>query len=155
MRKIDQLLEQYGACHQNPINKLIHWVCVPLIMLSLTGMILQIPFPMDLPGLNWAVLIFAIALIYYLRLSPVLFAGFVLITAILILAADWISNQAAVFAISPLVIFISIFTISWIGQFYGHHIEGKKPSFLQDLQFLLIGPAWLLHFIYKKFGIRY
>jgi len=50
---------------------------------------------------------------------------------------------------------LGIFVIAWIGQFIGHKIEGKKPSFLEDLQFLLIGPAWLLHFIYKKLGIVY
>ena len=50
---------------------------------------------------------------------------------------------------------LMIFIVAWIGQFIGHKIEGKKPSFLQDLQFLLIGPAWLLSFIYNKFGIKY
>jgi uncharacterized membrane protein YGL010W len=48
-----------------------------------------------------------------------------------------------------------IFVVAWIGQFIGHKIEGKKPSFLQDVQYLLIGPAWLLHFIFKKVGIGY
>ena len=33
--------------------------------------------------------------------------------------------------------------IAWIGQFIGHKIEGAKPSFFEDLQFLLIGPAWV------------
>ena len=56
----------------------------------------------------------------------------------------------------PLWIFsVIIFVIAWIGQFIGHKIEGKKPSFVEDLQFLLIGPAWLLSFIYKKIGIKY
>jgi uncharacterized membrane protein YGL010W len=48
-----------------------------------------------------------------------------------------------------------LFVLAWIGQFVGHKIEGKKPSFFQDVVFLLIGPAWLLHFIYKKAGQRY
>lgn len=48
-----------------------------------------------------------------------------------------------------------IFILSWIGQFIGHKIEGKKPSFLDDLKFLMIGPIWLLHFILKKFRIKY
>jgi uncharacterized membrane protein YGL010W len=42
-----------------------------------------------------------------------------------------------------------IFVVAWVGQFYGHHIEGKKPSFLKDLQFLLIGPAWVLEKLSK------
>jgi uncharacterized membrane protein YGL010W len=155
MRKIDYLLEQYGTSHQNSTNKLIHWVCIPLIMLSLTGIIMQIPFPIKISGLNWAVLIYGIALIYYLRLSPVLFAGFVLIVAMLFLGATWISNQSAMQSVSPLMVFFLIFLLSWVGQFYGHHLEGKRPSFFQDLQFLLIGPAWLLHFIYRKLGIQY
>jgi uncharacterized membrane protein YGL010W len=48
-----------------------------------------------------------------------------------------------------------VFVVAWIGQFYGHKVEGKKPSFLKDIQFLLIGPAWLLHFIYRRLGIPY
>jgi len=50
---------------------------------------------------------------------------------------------------------LAIFVLSWIGQFIGHKIEGKKPLFLDDLKFLLIGPIWLLHFLFKKAGIRY
>ena len=48
-----------------------------------------------------------------------------------------------------------LFVVAWIGQFIGHKLEGAKPSFFKDLQFLLIGPAWLLSFIYKKMGIAY
>ena len=53
------------------------------------------------------------------------------------------------------IIYLSIFVITWIFQFIGHKIEGKKPSFLKDLQFLLVRPIWLLHFILKKIGIPY
>jgi uncharacterized membrane protein YGL010W len=48
-----------------------------------------------------------------------------------------------------------IFALAWIFQFVGHKIEGKKPSFFKDVQFLLIGPAWLMHFVYKKLNISY
>jgi uncharacterized membrane protein YGL010W len=50
---------------------------------------------------------------------------------------------------------IVVFVIAWIGQFIGHSIEGKRPSFFKDLQFLLIGPLWLLSFVYRRLGIRY
>ena len=50
---------------------------------------------------------------------------------------------------------MAIFVLAWIGQFIGHKIEGEKPSFFEDLQFLLIGPDWLLGAIYQKLGIRY
>jgi len=45
--------------------------------------------------------------------------------------------------------------LAWIGQFIGHMIEGKRPSFFQDLQFLMIGPMWLLSFVYQRLGLRY
>jgi uncharacterized membrane protein YGL010W len=48
-----------------------------------------------------------------------------------------------------------IFILAWVGQFIGHKIEGMKPSFFQDLQFLLVGPMWLMHFVFKKLGLRY
>ena len=48
-----------------------------------------------------------------------------------------------------------IFALSWVGQFAGHKIEGKKPSFLDDIKFLLIGPVWLLHFVLDRFSIKY
>lgn len=50
---------------------------------------------------------------------------------------------------------LAIFVLSWIGQFVGHKVEGKKPSFVDDLKFLLIGPIWLLHLMLKKFSIKY
>lgn len=50
---------------------------------------------------------------------------------------------------------VIVFVIAWIGQFVGHQIEGKKPSFFKDLQFLLIGPLWLLAFVYRHFNWAY
>ena len=50
---------------------------------------------------------------------------------------------------------LTIFVGAWIGQFIGHKLEGKKPSFFNDLQFLMIGPAWLMGFIYRKLNIKY
>ena len=50
---------------------------------------------------------------------------------------------------------VILFVLAWLGQFYGHKIEGKKPSFLKDIQFLMIGPAWLMSFIYQKLGVKF
>jgi uncharacterized membrane protein YGL010W len=50
---------------------------------------------------------------------------------------------------------IVVFVLAWIGQFIGHMVEGRKPSFFEDLGFLLVGPAWLLSFVYQRAGIRY
>ncbi len=159
MRKIDELLEEYGISHQNPTNKLIHWICVPAIFFSIVGLIFSIPAGLlsaSTPYIgsfaNWATLILVLVLIYYASLSLPLTIGMFIFSVFCLFLANLIhlTSPLPLWAVS-----ILIFVIAWIFQFYGHKIEGKKPSFLKDVQFLLIGPAWLMHFIYKKLGLTY
>jgi uncharacterized membrane protein YGL010W len=159
MRKIDALLNEYGESHQNAFNKKVHWICVPLIFFSIVGLIWSIPsgplqaFEGALGSYaNWATFILVLLLFYYFALSVPLAIGMGLFGFVCLYVAHILS------AASPLPLWqlsIFIFVGAWIGQFYGHKIEGKKPSFLKDLQFLLIGPAWLMHFIYKNAGLKY
>ena len=155
-KTINQWLLEYGESHQNPINKNIHWICVPLIMLSLIGLLWSIPYSFDFTligssySINFAIIFLLLVTIYYFRLSKSLCIGMIIISYMLIKGV-YLLNQLNY---SLWKISLIIFTIAWIGQFIGHKIEGKKPSFFEDLQFLLIGPAWLLSFIYKKIGIR-
>ena len=156
MKQIDLLLNEYGESHQNQFNKKVHWVCVPLIMFSLFGLLMSVPFPGDKGILmNWSTFFLGAALIYYMRLSFAMFLGFIVIGG-LMLIGNWELFQMTGQSEGNLaLVSLVIFAIAWVGQFYGHKIEGKKPSFLKDLQFLLIGPAWLLHFIYKRVGVPY
>ena len=159
MRKIDQLLAEYGESHQNSTNKTIHWICVPLIFLSVVGLIASIPSSLvqsvlgeNNPYANWAAIVLILVLIYYVSLSIPLSIGMMLFGALCLFVVNFIAqaNIAPLWAVS-----LAIFFVAWVGQFYGHKVEGKKPSFLKDVQFLLIGPAWLMHFIYKRVGIPY
>lgn len=152
MKTLDQWFEDYAVSHQNGINKTIHYICVPAIFFSILGLLMSIPvyflaevFTADIPTIeNWAVVALIPALIFYFRLS--LSMGFkVLVFAVFCIIGNY---SISLFAPLWLVSFI-IFSIAWSGQFYGHKIEGKKPSFLKDLQFLLIGPAWVIK---KLFG---
>ncbi len=158
MRKIDALLEEYGSSHKDPLNKKVHWICVPLIFWSVVALFYAIPNdPLTYvlgDGLfnNWAVIVLIFALIYYLTLSIPLAIGLFIFAIICLAVARWVDNLQ----ILPLWgVALIVFFLAWVGQFYGHKVEGKKPSFLKDLQFLLIGPAWLMHFIYEKLGIKY
>lgn len=159
MRRIDQLLAEYGESHQNATNKTIHWICVPSIFFSIVGLIASIPSDMVQAVLgqgnsyaNWATVVLVLVTIYYVSLSIPLSIGMVLFG----LFCLFLANRLAAVQIAPLwAICTGIFVLAWIGQFYGHKVEGKKPSFFKDVQFLLIGPAWLMHFIYKRIGIPY
>lgn len=154
-RNTAQWLAEYGESHQHPVNKRIHWVCVPLIVLSLVGLLWSIPVPALLAGappvLNVATLFLAASVVYYLFLSPALAAG-MLVFAITLTLSTWGLAQLPV----PLWgVSLGIFVAAWIGQFIGHEIEGRKPSFFKDLQFLMIGPLWLLAHLYERLGLRY
>jgi uncharacterized membrane protein YGL010W len=154
MRTINDWLSEYGESHQNPTNKLVHWICVPAIFFSIVGLFYGIKLGVEvMPGLelNVAMVLLALAVLYYLRLSPALSVGMLLFSAFCLFLAQQIE------ATGPVLwqVCVAIFVLAWIGQFWGHKVEGKKPSFFKDLQFLLIGPAWLMSFIYGKLGVRY
>ena len=160
MKTIHQWFSEYGESHQNPTNKLIHWICVPSIFFSIIGLLCSVPVvflsgafpPVLAPYINLATIVLCIGLLFYLRLSFSLFIGMLLFSIFTLFGNLYLERLN----IAPLwLISIGIFTIAWIGQFYGHKIEGKKPSFLKDIQFLLIGPAWLMGFVYQKLGIKY
>lgn len=150
-RKIERLLKEYSESHQNTTNKLIHWFCVPLIFFTIYGLIRTIPVPEFFteisPFFNWANLAMYLALIYYVFLSIPLFFGLVIWVLIVTVLNEFLYFKLGLS--NFLWLSICLFVLAWIGQFIGHKIEGKKPSFLKDLQFLLIGPAWLMNFILK------
>lgn len=154
MRTINDWLSEYGESHQNPTNKLVHWICVPAIFFSIVGIFYGIKLGVDvMPGLelNVAMVLLALAVLYYLRLSPALSVGMLLFSALCLFLAQQIEATGLVLW----QVCVAIFVLAWIGQFWGHKVEGKKPSFFKDLQFLLIGPAWLMSFVYGKLGVRY
>ena len=152
MRKsINTWLDEYAESHQNKINKSIHWICVPLITFTLLGLLSLISYDFKTYNIDLASILIAIAIIFYIRLSKNLAIGMLIFSTICIFI---LSKLKTVIPGSNLMnLYISVFIISWIGQFIGHKIEGKKPSFIKDIQFLLIGPVWLLSFIYKKLNI--
>jgi len=104
---------------------------------------------------NWATFLIGFAVFYYYRLSPVLSYFMLLVifffTYMIVVLEQWGKTGGPTLWLSCLVLFV----LAWIGQFIGHKIEGKKPSFFDDLKFLLIGPIWLLHFILIRLKIRY
>jgi uncharacterized membrane protein YGL010W len=155
MRSINQWLDEYGESHRNETNKLIHWICVPSIFFSITGLLYSIKLRWFITPnleLNAAMIVLVLAIVYYFRLSASIGIG-MLVFGFICLALCYIIESY--FPVSLWLVSIIIFIAAWIGQFYGHKIEGKKPSFLKDLQFLLIGPMWLMSFVYRKMRLKY
>ena len=156
MRTATQWLEDYGDSHRNAANKALHWICVPVIAWCVLGLAvaaaLSRRYSRNVPrrqlgGCRRARRARCITRV----LSPRLALG----AAPLLLAFLWSINGVARWSTVPLWgVCLFLFVAAWIGQFIGHAIEGKRPSFFKDLQFLMIGPLWLLADVYRRLGIR-
>lgn len=153
MKSAKQWFEEYAVSHQNHTNQLVHYICVPLIFFSVFGLLMSIPstllknyFQLYNPLLeNWAVIVGLLISIFYLRMGFWYFIEMLLVMILSVVGNFWLGNNTNLLYAS-----ILIFVLAWIGQFWGHHVEGKKPSFAKDIQFLLIGPLWVI----QKLGAK-
>lgn len=141
MGKADTLLDRYGAHHRNPVNKAIHWICVPLILWSIMGLLWSATPLAAYIGI-------AVALAFYATVSIPLALGMAAVLMLMLYALTWLGEQT-------LLVSVIVFIAAWIGQFVGHAIERSKPSFLEDVRSFLVAPAWLLAFVYRRLGIAY
>ena len=140
-RKVDLLLAHYGESHRNPRNEVIHFVAIPLIMFSLVGLLFA--------AHPWAAYGFILAsMVYYARLSLVFLVTMALVSLLALVGVHALGDRV-------LPVSIAIFVGAWIAQFVGHKIEGKKPSFFEDLQYLWVGPLFVLSKLFGKLGIRW
>lgn len=148
MRTLESYINEYSESHQNPTNILIHKICVPAIMFSILGIFKAFPVPASWPlWLDWSVIIVFGALVYYAFFkNPRVMAAILVLVVPMMIILELLRPRF--FLLS-----VGIFVVAWIGQFIGHKIEGKKPSFFKDLFFLLIGPIWTMHTLSRQMGI--
>ena len=149
MKSINAWLSEYGESHQNPMNKRVHFICVPLIFFSIVGLLynIKLTYAFEIE-ITLAHLMLVGVAIYYFFLSVPIAIGMILYSAFCLMLCYIIEESTK----HLFIVSILLFVLAWIAQFYGHNIEGKKPSFLKDMQFLLIGPAWIMSFLLKKTG---
>ncbi len=140
-RRVDQLLAHYGESHRHPTNELIHFIAIPLIMLSLVGLIYEVH-----PLAAYAFI--GASMVYYVRLSLVFFVTMLGGSALVLALVHAMGAQR-------LALCVGIFVVAWIFQFIGHKIEGKKPSFFEDIQYLWVGPLFVLSKLFGKLGVRW
>ena len=155
IRTADEWLDEYGESHTNRVNTILHWICVPLIVISLIGLLWSLPVPSAFrdisPALNWGSVFLMASVVYYFIISLSLAFGILPFILLVVTTVIWLDTLSI-----PLwLISLTIFVVAWIGQFIGHWVEGKKPSFFKDIQFLMIGPLWLLAKLYRRWGIPY
>ncbi|HVC16544.1 MAG TPA: Mpo1-like protein [Rhodanobacter sp.] len=153
MRTMQSWLDGYSADHRHPVNQVLHWICVPPIVWSVIALLWTMPVPSTLarPG-AWAVAVMVLAFYWYWKHSRPLAAALLIAFALLGLLTNLLFGLLG--ATSLRVLAIGVFVVAWIGQFIGHKFEGRRPSFLTDLSYLLIGPAWLMAKLLCRMGFR-
>lgn len=157
MRTLGQFLEAYGESHRNPVNQIVHFICVPAIFFATVGLLWLVPVGSWLglePGIAWWVnggtVLGVLAGLFYLKMGPgtfVLMVGWYALTVLGIVAitgAGWSLGWIS----------LAIWLVAWAIQIWGHKVEGKKPSFVDDLVFLLVGPVFVSVEIAAKLGFR-
>ena len=153
-RPIDAWFAKYSADHQNATNQTIHFIAVPTILWTVTALLWCIPVPGTLFGAGaWAAFASFAAWMFYYRASRTLGFGMLAVLVVMLGIDRYLQERIGLSML--LKVAIAVFVVAWIAQFVGHKLEGKKPSFLTDLVYLLIGPAWVLAKVMRRFGIAY
>ena len=154
MRTVNDWFGSYSADHRNPTNQLIHWVCVPAILWTVMAALWLVPVSPTIgrPGF-WCGLVMVGAFAFYWRLSHPL--GVAMLTVFIAFGLLTEGLYRALGRDGLLKLAVAVFVLAWVGQFIGHKIEGRKPSFLTDLAYLLIGPAWLAGKVLRRIGVAY
>lgn len=155
-KTIDWLLEKYEKSHRNPVNQVLHLIAIPLTLFSLLGLLYALPFVGQKSMFtNWAAIFLAATLLYYLRFSLPIFLGLLLVSGLMLYGLDTLLNAVGRDYDLLAVYSMGLFAIAWFFVILGYQQEGKYPAILERFQFMLIGPAWLLVFLFKMVGIQY
>lgn len=162
MRTLEEFLNEYAKTHMNPVNSAIHMICVPIIVVFTLGLawgLTDLIYGTALAGktiggidafllLNGGTLGALFMLQFYARLNIKLLA----FMAVFIAFSLWVLYSLHIAGQNVLLISAVVWVAAWVGQFIGHHVEGAKPSFTDDLVFLFIGPAFVLNKVLRKTG---
>ena len=118
----------YEDYHTHPINKIIHVICIPLIVLTTCNLLSKVKLSICSVKLELSEIFMFFMLGYYLYLSFLTFIV-MLFYFFIILTAGYVWRLKKNYMYESLCVFI----FAWIMQFVGHAIEGNKPALFDSL----------------------
>ncbi len=148
-------LERYEKNHGDLGNPVVYWAAVPMVVVGTVGLFWYLPIPEEFakisPLLNWSSAFLMATAIYYFIISLSLAIG--MLPFLLGLAALQLWLAASEYP--ALGVSTGLTVAGIVGLALGRRGHGGVLAVLQDLQLMMIGPAWLLSVIYRRFGIPY
>ena len=155
MRPADEWLQQYSRHHADGADQLLHRLMIPLLVTSVVGLLWAIPVPTTFreatPVLNWGTIFLMAAIVYYFILSISLAFGALPIIASVVWAVMWLDRLSYPLWMSSAALLIT----AWMGLRVSHRSPGLRPSLIGDLQYVMLGPVWLVSALYRRLGIPY
>lgn len=155
MTETHSWLDRYESNHQNLTWPWIYWASVPMVVLGTVGLLWAVPAPAEFyeisPLLNWGSAFLMVTAIYYFIISLPLAIGLLPFLLGVAFAEMWLQQSGFV----PLRVSGGLFVAGLIGLWLGHRNESGMRAMVEDLQTIMIGPAWLLAVIYRRLGIPY
>ena len=141
--ELERMLSEYGVSHRHPVNVAIHSFAVPCIFFATLGLLYAVPNPVwvGTQSIRFVHVVELLSMVYYLKLAPRAATIMLISIASAMLLCRVVDS---LFGACAAMVWAGVFIVSWVLQFYGHKLEGQRPSFMKDLQFLLIGPLWVL-----------
>jgi uncharacterized membrane protein YGL010W len=146
-----RVLSQYASYHRCERNIKTHVFGVPMIVWAVCGWFGLLSFSAfgEVVSVMW--ILIAVASIYYLMLEIAMGA---VMLALLVLCGFAVQPVLGLNAWLAFGIFTGVFVLGWALQFWGHHYEGRKPAFVDDLVGLLIGPVFVTAEVVFALGLR-
>ena len=155
MPEIDGWLKHYEDTHQDLTYPVIYWAAVPMVVVGTVGVFWNMPIPDAFfeisPLLNWGTAFLMSAAVYYFIISVSLAIGMLPFVLGVAGIHTWLEQSD----FSPLRVSIGLLAAGIIGLFMGHRNKSSLRPVLQDIQLMMIGPAWLLSVLYRRIGIPF
>lgn len=155
MSETDGWLKRYEETHSDITYPVIYWSSVPIVVLGTVGVLWALPIPDEFfeisPLLNWGTSFLMATTVYYFIISVSLAIGMLPFIIGLAGVQMWLTQSDY----SPLQVSIGLLAAGIIGLWMGHRNQNSLRPVLQDLQLMMIGPAWLLSVFYRRIGIPY
>lgn len=155
MTDTDGWLERYGEIHENLTYPAVYWTAVPLVVTGMVGFLWSLPVPTQFyeisPLLNWGSAFLMVSAVYYFVISLSLAIGLLPFVIGVGSIQLWLADSD----FTPLRVSSGLLVGGLIGLWLGHRNERGIRATLEDLQTIMIGPAWLLSVIYRRIGIPF
>lgn len=151
MKTLVDHLARYAAYHRDRRNIASHFIGIPMIVLAVAVLLSRPGFALAGLWLAPATLVALAAAVFYLRLDR----RFGALMSLLLALSLWLAAKLAVAGTGLwLTLGLGLFVVGWIIQFVGHHYEGRKPAFVDDVTGLLIGPLFVVAEAAFLLGLR-